>query len=81
MIDAHVYKLTPVRGVSFRNLFPDILTLTAGLGFARKGTTCSMKSYRLSELSPPEVESLKARPRIDFSSIFSTVSLSFGRKS
>ncbi|TQD77126.1 hypothetical protein C1H46_037330 [Malus baccata] len=42
-------------------------------GFACKGITCSMKSYRLSELSPPEVESLKARPRIDFSSIFSTV--------
>ncbi|KAI3902833.1 hypothetical protein MKW92_048225, partial [Papaver armeniacum] len=32
-----------------------------------------MKSYRLSELSKTEVDSLKARPRIDFSSIFSTV--------
>ncbi|KAI3980304.1 hypothetical protein MKX01_001375 [Papaver californicum] len=34
---------------------------------------CAMKSYRLSELSKTEVDSLKARPRIDFSSIFSTV--------
>ncbi|XP_021889782.1 histidinol dehydrogenase, chloroplastic [Carica papaya] len=34
---------------------------------------CSMKSYRLSELTHAEVESLKARPRIDFSSIFGTV--------
>ncbi|CAM8994736.1 hypothetical protein QQ045_008499 [Rhodiola kirilowii] len=33
----------------------------------------SMKSYRLSELSHNEVDSLKARPRIDFSSIFSIV--------
>ncbi|KAJ7969084.1 Histidinol dehydrogenase, chloroplastic [Quillaja saponaria] len=32
-----------------------------------------MKSYRLSELTQAEVENLKARPRIDFSSIFSTV--------
>lgn len=32
-----------------------------------------MKSYRLSELSNAEVESLKARPRIDFSSIFGIV--------
>ena len=36
-----------------------------------------MKSYKLSELSPFEVESLKARPRIDFSSIFTIVSLCF----
>ncbi|KAJ0081992.1 hypothetical protein Patl1_11438 [Pistacia atlantica] len=34
---------------------------------------CSMKSYRLSELSNAEVQNLKARPRIDFLSIFSTV--------
>ncbi|KAI3930026.1 hypothetical protein MKW92_032481 [Papaver armeniacum] len=34
---------------------------------------CAMKSYRLSELSKTEVDSLKARPRVDFSSIFSTV--------
>ncbi|XP_042502578.1 histidinol dehydrogenase, chloroplastic isoform X2 [Macadamia integrifolia] len=32
-----------------------------------------MKSYKLSELSRTEVDSLKARPRIDFSKIFSTV--------
>jgi hypothetical protein len=32
-----------------------------------------MKSYRLSELSDAEVAGLKARPRIDFSSIFGTV--------
>ncbi|XP_050228850.1 histidinol dehydrogenase, chloroplastic [Mercurialis annua] len=34
---------------------------------------CAMKSYRLSELTRKEVDGLKARPRIDFSSIFSTV--------
>ncbi|KAG8390045.1 hypothetical protein BUALT_Bualt01G0042400 [Buddleja alternifolia] len=34
---------------------------------------CSMKSYKLSDLSRTEVDSLKARPRIDFSSIFSVV--------
>ncbi|XP_042502576.1 histidinol dehydrogenase, chloroplastic isoform X1 [Macadamia integrifolia] len=34
---------------------------------------CAMKSYKLSELSRTEVDSLKARPRIDFSKIFSTV--------
>ncbi|KAK1315453.1 hypothetical protein QJS10_CPA06g00541 [Acorus calamus] len=34
---------------------------------------CSMKSYKLSEMSLAEVEGLKARPRIDFSSIFSVV--------
>ncbi|KAF7016396.1 hypothetical protein CFC21_030016 [Triticum aestivum] len=32
-----------------------------------------MKSYRLSDLSDAEVSGLKARPRIDFTSIFSTV--------
>ncbi|GAB2210544.1 hypothetical protein Drorol1_Dr00015812 [Drosera rotundifolia] len=35
--------------------------------------SCAMKSYRLSELSVEEVDRLKARPRIDFSSIFSVV--------
>ncbi|KAK2983466.1 hypothetical protein RJ640_006479 [Escallonia rubra] len=34
---------------------------------------CSMKSYKLSELTPAEVDNLKARPRIDFSSVFSMV--------
>lgn len=33
-----------------------------------------MKSYKLSDLSRTEVDSLKSRPRIDFSSIFSVVS-------
>ncbi|KAG2545440.1 hypothetical protein PVAP13_9KG309471 [Panicum virgatum] len=36
-------------------------------------TSSAMKSYRLSELSDAEVSGLKARPRIDFSSIFGTV--------
>ena len=44
-------------------------------GFACKGISCAMKSYRLSELTYAEVQNLKARPRIDFSSIFSTVRL------
>ncbi|KAF9673160.1 hypothetical protein SADUNF_Sadunf11G0119700 [Salix dunnii] len=43
------------------------------LGCKLKRAMCAMKSYRLSELSNAEVESLKARPRIDFSSIFGTV--------
>ncbi|GMH22407.1 hypothetical protein Nepgr_024250 [Nepenthes gracilis] len=34
---------------------------------------CLMKSYKLSELTLVELNSLKARPRIDFSSIFSLV--------
>lgn len=42
-------------------------------GLIHKRIQCSMKSYRLSELTHAEVQSLKARPRIDFSSIFSTV--------
>ncbi|XP_064981252.1 histidinol dehydrogenase, chloroplastic-like isoform X4 [Musa acuminata AAA Group] len=33
----------------------------------------AMKSYKLSELTHTEVDSLKARPPIDFSSIFSVV--------
>ncbi|KAI3891257.1 hypothetical protein MKX03_033153, partial [Papaver bracteatum] len=33
----------------------------------------AMKSYGFSELSKTEVDSLKSRPRIDFSSIFSKV--------
>ncbi|KAJ6980482.1 histidinol dehydrogenase, chloroplastic [Populus alba] len=43
------------------------------LGCKLKRVMCAMKSYRLSELSNAEVESLKARPRIDFSSIFGIV--------
>ncbi|KAI3721275.1 hypothetical protein L2E82_32281 [Cichorium intybus] len=34
---------------------------------------CAMKSYKLSDLTQTEVDNLKARPRINFSSIFSTV--------
>lgn len=46
-------------------------------GFSRNKINCAMKSYRLSELTPAEVNGLKARPRIDFSSIFGTVSCFF----
>ncbi|KAE7997433.1 hypothetical protein FH972_002071 [Carpinus fangiana] len=42
-------------------------------GFIYNRIKCSMKSYKLSELTQTEVERLKARPRIDFSSIFITV--------
>ncbi|CAL1380342.1 unnamed protein product [Linum trigynum] len=42
-------------------------------GFALSSIRCAMKSYRLSELNRAEVDGLKARPRIDFSSIFSVV--------
>lgn len=35
---------------------------------------CSINSYRLSNLTPSELQSLKSRPRIDFSSIFGVVS-------
>ncbi|KAJ6301354.1 hypothetical protein OIU77_015627 [Salix suchowensis] len=43
------------------------------LGFKLMSVMCAMKSYRLSELNNSEVESLKARPRIDFSSIFGII--------
>ncbi|XP_006851840.2 histidinol dehydrogenase, chloroplastic isoform X2 [Amborella trichopoda] len=42
-------------------------------GLKRYIVVCSMKSYRLSDLSLMEINNLKVRPRIDFSSIFSTV--------
>ncbi|XP_057476106.1 histidinol dehydrogenase, chloroplastic-like isoform X2 [Actinidia eriantha] len=42
-------------------------------GATYNATRCSMKSYRLSELTQAEVNNLKARPRINFSSIFSLV--------
>ncbi|KAF8031949.1 hypothetical protein BT93_D0994 [Corymbia citriodora subsp. variegata] len=41
--------------------------------FIRSSVNCSMKSYKLSELTHGEVNSLKARPRIDFSKIFGVV--------
>ncbi|XP_030440849.1 histidinol dehydrogenase, chloroplastic isoform X2 [Syzygium oleosum] len=40
---------------------------------ARSRISCSMRSYKLSDLSHAEVDRLKARPRIDFSKIFSVV--------
>uniref|UniRef100_A0A1J3DWP6 Histidinol dehydrogenase, chloroplastic n=2 Tax=Noccaea caerulescens TaxID=107243 RepID=A0A1J3DWP6_NOCCA len=48
------------------------------LSFSAQASTkgyvrCSMKSYKLSQLSFSQLENLKARPRIDFASIFSTV--------
>ncbi|KMT20103.1 hypothetical protein BVRB_1g001220 isoform A [Beta vulgaris subsp. vulgaris] len=42
-------------------------------GSMSAGLKCALKSYKLSELSVSEVDNLKARPRIDFSSIFSVV--------
>lgn len=53
------------------------LTLIIGDHTGLKGriVRSAMKSYKLSELTHTEVDSLKARPRIDFSSIFSVVSL------
>ncbi|KAL8108803.1 hypothetical protein AgCh_025046 [Apium graveolens] len=39
----------------------------------RAAIGCSMKSYKLSDLTHDEINNLSARPRIDFSSIFSTV--------
>ncbi|KAG7012571.1 Histidinol dehydrogenase, chloroplastic, partial [Cucurbita argyrosperma subsp. argyrosperma] len=42
-------------------------------GTLSKGIKCAMKSYKLSELNHDAVTSLKARPRIDFSSIFGVV--------
>ncbi|XP_048141540.1 histidinol dehydrogenase, chloroplastic-like isoform X7 [Rhodamnia argentea] len=41
--------------------------------FLRSRISCSMKRYKLSELTPAEVNSLKARPRIEFSKISSLV--------
>ncbi|KAI8001684.1 hypothetical protein LOK49_LG09G02449 [Camellia lanceoleosa] len=43
------------------------------MGSSHESISCSMKSYRLSELTKDELNGLKARPRIDFSSIFTTV--------
>ncbi|KAF2310748.1 hypothetical protein GH714_016885 [Hevea brasiliensis] len=48
----------------------DILLL---MGLTSNRVRCAMKSYQLPELTRTEVESLKARPRIDFSSIFNKV--------
>uniref|UniRef100_A0A803KM15 Histidinol dehydrogenase, chloroplastic n=1 Tax=Chenopodium quinoa TaxID=63459 RepID=A0A803KM15_CHEQI len=43
------------------------------IGSMSNGVNCALKSYKLSELSLSEVDNLKSRPRIDFSSIFSVV--------
>ncbi|GLT99838.1 hypothetical protein SLE2022_172510 [Rubroshorea leprosula] len=51
--------------------YPRSLSFAKGLSFNR--IRCAMKSCKLSELSRAEVESLKARPRIDFSSTFGMV--------
>ncbi|KAH7844303.1 hypothetical protein Vadar_026616 [Vaccinium darrowii] len=44
--------------------------LVAVDGLSHTAIKCSMKSYRLAELTQAQVNSLKARPRIDFSFIF-----------
>ncbi|KAL5771823.1 hypothetical protein ACOSQ2_011747 [Xanthoceras sorbifolium] len=63
--------------LQIRRRFPFLAAQTNLCYFTSASTSsrirCSMKSYRLSELTNAEVESLKARPRIDFSSIFSMV--------
>ena len=59
---------------TFYCLLCGILFLSGILG---KGIKCSMKSYKLSELNQDAVTGLKARPRIDFSSIFGVVSFRF----
>ncbi|KAB1995225.1 hypothetical protein ES319_D13G147300v1 [Gossypium barbadense] len=58
---------------SFIRLSPLSFPSATVTGSACKRIRCAMKSYKLSELSHVEVESLKARPRIDFSSIFSVI--------
>ncbi|CAL4936314.1 unnamed protein product [Urochloa decumbens] len=60
---------------SARVLFGSKLSFASARVLKPRGLTTSsaMKSYRLSELSDAEVSGLKARPRIDFSSIFGTV--------
>ncbi|GLT99847.1 hypothetical protein SLE2022_172600 [Rubroshorea leprosula] len=62
----------PFRFAGVHNFnYPRSLSFAKGLSFNR--IRCAMKSYKLSELSRAEVESLKARPRIDFSSTFGMV--------
>ncbi|RLN42552.1 histidinol dehydrogenase, chloroplastic isoform X1 [Panicum miliaceum] len=60
---------------SARVLFGSGLRFASARVLEPIGLTASsaMKSFRLSELSDAEVSGLKARPRIDFSSIFGTV--------
>ncbi|KAK1570904.1 hypothetical protein Q3G72_008849 [Acer saccharum] len=67
-----------IKPLQNRRHFPSFAAHTNRFSFPSASTCssrirCSMKSYRLSELTNDEVQSLKARPRIDFSSIFGTV--------
>ncbi|GKV43697.1 hypothetical protein SLEP1_g50957 [Rubroshorea leprosula] len=65
-------KTPPFRFAGVHNFnYPRSLSFAKGLSFNR--IRCAMKSYKLSELSRAEVESLQARPRIDFSSTFGMV--------
>ncbi|KAK1289947.1 hypothetical protein QJS10_CPB18g01336 [Acorus calamus] len=57
----------------FTHRLPIIRSSTSFIRTKIGPVRCSMKSYKLSEMSLAEVEGLKARPRIDFSSIFSVV--------
>ncbi|KAJ4842061.1 hypothetical protein Tsubulata_044122 [Turnera subulata] len=69
-------RLPPPQFTSFRHSFPPASTSLLRLGISnlkRIKVKCGMKSYRLSQLTDTELQTLKARPRIDFSSIFSTV--------
>lgn len=51
-----------------------IWLLTVGSTVQKLKIKCAMKSYKLSELKSAEIDGLKARPRIDFTSIFNVVS-------
>ncbi|XP_073274639.1 histidinol dehydrogenase, chloroplastic isoform X1 [Primulina huaijiensis] len=67
------------RLISLRQTFiPSKITRSHPSKFPTNGLfsptlNCSMKTYKLSDLTRTEVDSLKARPRIDFSSIFVVV--------
>ncbi|KAL9229072.1 hypothetical protein vseg_004586 [Gypsophila vaccaria] len=52
---------------------PNFRGFNSSSGRMSKSVNCAMKSYKLSELSLSEVDNLKSRPRIDFSSIFGVV--------
>nr|CAD1819608.1 unnamed protein product [Ananas comosus var. bracteatus] len=69
-VNKHI-AFTP--GVLFASKITKFSTFSLSKGCKGLGIRSSMKSYRLSELSDAEVDGLKARPRVDFSSIFSTV--------
>ncbi|OAY85104.1 Histidinol dehydrogenase, chloroplastic [Ananas comosus] len=69
-VNKHI-TFTP--GVLFASKITNFSTFSLSKGCKGLGIRSSMKSYRLHELSDAEVDGLKARPRVDFSSIFSTV--------